>query len=233
MSAAEHIWRLHITLSSLAISGVDHDMPAPLATMPASPTKLYLPNEIWLEIASLCDLKDLWLSVRRVNQQLSACAERTVRNTFFQHATLIMTRAGPLGPETSRFRTIQSREGATSTPSDILMAVFYRTQTESGFSGPNNVCWWSQGLSIRRSREEQVRWDLELCGQRRIIVGLRPKFFLTDEHEEDDRFSVRWKTAMKLFCRPDDDTLPEHQPRGMRLKARKFGRRLDPSSLII
>ncbi|TKA24870.1 hypothetical protein B0A50_06599 [Salinomyces thailandicus] len=37
---------------------------------------VFLPNEIWLNIAAYCDPKDLWLSLRLINRQLQACVEQ-------------------------------------------------------------------------------------------------------------------------------------------------------------
>jgi hypothetical protein len=48
----------------------------------------YLPDEIWLHIASYCEVTDLWLSFRNVNQQLHRCAEHYFEDRYIPEIEL-------------------------------------------------------------------------------------------------------------------------------------------------
>ncbi|KAK3072530.1 hypothetical protein LTR53_006666 [Teratosphaeriaceae sp. CCFEE 6253] len=50
---------------------------------------LYLPSEVWLQVFSYCSLQDIWVTLRRLNRQLAACAEDvTIQSTLLSRFTV-------------------------------------------------------------------------------------------------------------------------------------------------
>lgn len=129
----------------------------------------HLPIEIWLLIASYCDPKDLWLSIRPINRQLQQCAEQYVKQEVLPHTILVLPVVIPTYdlrvPIRGRvvFKPLDPSPGL-----DFNGTIFCLDDTEPDYYRPHFLTRWAtmQDRDTGRLDARRIRWELELEGQR-------------------------------------------------------------------
>ena len=166
----------------------------------------HLPCEIWLLIASHCDPKDLWLSMRKVSQQLKECAEQHFEREILPQAVLSLPIAIPTydmrHPIRGRAVFLPSMKPSASEEGANSGRVFYSlVKTEPDFYESRFLSRWASMKSANAGHlNPGTSWQIDLCG-RTGRVGLKQGFVDDDEESVWDgtRVSFAWRPTMTLF----------------------------------
>ena len=167
----------------------------------------HLPNEIWLLIASYCELQDLWLSLRPVNNQLQQCTEQYFKHDVLPRTTLILPVVIPTYIQVPMrgkvvFNYIpQCLHAATGHSSE---RVIYRMEdTEPDFYRPHFLTQWvtMQDQESGRLDDRKLRWELELGGQCQSVNLYGSTAVKQGCAVGEARVSFGWRYLMTSFFR--------------------------------
>lgn len=180
------------------------DLYSVIANMP------HLPNEIWLEIITSCDPRDLWLSVRTSNRQLSDCVEQYVKDEVLPQITMTLHFALP------SYDIRQPMRG---------MAIFHHTKCiqsdrHTGSQDRVSYClsrtepehylerfldrWEGMREKADGSLGDSLLWDVQL-GDRIVKIGLKEGQIVVtqdvDLTREAAQLSFEWQSTLTRFFR--------------------------------
>lgn len=168
-------------------------------------TGLHLPNEIWLLIASYCEPKTLWLSLRQTNRQLRECAEQQFERELLPHVVLNLPVAIPTYDMRTQTRgraifNIEEKQPVCSRSDRVSYSLsgsepgLYRTHILS--------CWQRICKSAGGSLNEKMAWEMQLGEHMHGARLRRPTIDASQDSSTGDvRVSFDWKPAMTSFLR--------------------------------
>ncbi|KAI7487193.1 hypothetical protein D0860_04501 [Hortaea werneckii] len=176
--------------------------------------KPYLPNEIWLQIATYCDPRDLWLSLRLANHQLSSCVDQH----FLDHVLPTTTIALPITLPTYDIRNPlhgrailqcwarQQGDGGTEGgggggKKDRLL--YNLVKVEPAHARVQLLDRWTRmrdDAAGGRLDGKKVRWDVEL-GHARVRMPVRQARLeqVQDQEAEGPFLSFDWRPTFTRF----------------------------------
>ncbi|RMY91027.1 hypothetical protein D0861_03329 [Hortaea werneckii] len=143
--------------------------------------KPYLPNEIWLQIANYCDPRDLWLSLRMVNHQLSSCVDQHFLDQVLPGTTIALPITLPTydirnplhGRAILHCWARQGGGGGGGTKEGKDRLLYNLVKLEPAHARVQLLDRWTRMRDDAGGRlDGKVRWDLEL-GHARIRMPLR------------------------------------------------------------
>jgi hypothetical protein len=168
----------------------------------------HLPNEIWLFIATYCEPKDLWLSIRPVNRQLRQCAEQYIKREVLPQTKLILPVVIPtydvripirgkvvFNPLVASLTAKQASEFGT---------VIYRLDdTEPDYYRPHFLTRWAtmQDRETGHLDERRIRWEFDLGTQRRPINLYRPIAVKHECKAGETWISFDWRYMLTTYFR--------------------------------
>lgn len=167
----------------------------------------HLPNEIWLQIASYCEPRDIWLSLRPINHQLQDCAEQHFQDHWLPHITLALPIALPTydirNPIRGRalFHPVTNLNGEKD--EHRVVYLLHRTEPEhyhSHFLGR----WKGMCDSNTTWLNEKMKWEMrvgELCGAVKLKRPAIDQRVLGGEAVDYERFSFEWRASVTSFFR--------------------------------
>lgn len=168
----------------------------------------HLPNEIWLLIASYCEPRDLWLSIRPINSQLQQCAEQYIKQEILPHTTLLLPVVIPTYdvriPIRGKvvFKPILP-DSSTDNGCDFDGAVFCLHDTDPDYYRPHFLSRWAtmQDRETGYLDERRIRWEFELAGQRSPLSLHRPLAVKDGCEAGDARVSFDWRYMLSTYFR--------------------------------
>lgn len=183
---------------------------------------VHLPNEIWLQIATYCDAKDLWLSLRPVNRQLSACAEQHFNEFYLPQAVLDLKIRIPTydmrNPRQSSvtFRPLAIEAKAAIVDDGSSRATFCMFSSDPEYYASHFLSRWkgmveSQGGRLR----DQMQWGLSLCGRHGPVRLSDPNAVFVDEGgngEGQARLVFEWRETMTGFLESSRTVMIDDNP---------------------
>ncbi|KAI7335480.1 hypothetical protein KC315_g3215 [Hortaea werneckii] len=164
----------------------------------------YLPNEIWLQIATYSDPRDLWLSLRVVNHQLADCVDQH----FLDHVLPDTAIALPITLPTYDIRNplhgrailhCWARQGGKTEGQDRLL--YNLVKVEPAHARVQLLDRWTRMRDDAGGRlDGKVRWDLEL-GHARVRMPLRQARLerVQGEEAEGAFLSFDWRPTFTRF----------------------------------
>lgn len=173
-----------------------------------NPSMPHLPNEIWLLIASYCEPKDLWLSLRPVNRQLQICAEQHIKQAVLSLAVLSLPITLPTYDIRNPIRgkaVFHPLISKTPPPveSDSSDRIVYRLfETEPSYYRSHFFARWG---TLQRGHsgtlDERLRWELSIGGLS-VSVRLREPLAVTQDYEVGGlQVAFLWKPTTTCFFR--------------------------------
>lgn len=169
----------------------------------------HLPNEIWLLIASYCEPKDLWLSIRPINSQLQECAEQYIKREILPHTTLILPVVIPTYDARIPIRgqvifKPVPQGSKTDEGRDFDTAVFCLDDTDPDYYRPHFLTRWAtmQDRETGHLDEQRIRWGFELEGQRKAVSLHRPFAMKDGCRVGEARVSFDWRYMLTTYFRP-------------------------------
>ena len=164
----------------------------------------HLPNEIWLQIASHCDAKDLWLSLRPVDRQLQQCAEQQFEEAFLQTIVLCLPVAIPTYDMRSQTKgkAIFQVESEPSEKNEASRISYSLSRTEPAHYRPHFESRWRSMCPSGGSLSDRVAWEMSI-DERTDSVRLRQPIVYRDKPVATDEVQVsfEWKPTMTSFFR--------------------------------
>ncbi|KAI6883766.1 hypothetical protein KC363_g5734 [Hortaea werneckii] len=171
--------------------------------------KPYLPNEIWLQIANYCDPRDLWLSLRMVNHQLSSCVDQHFLDQVLPGTTIALPITLPTydirnplhGRAILHCWARQGGGGGGGTKEGKDRLLYNLVKLEPAHARVQLLDRWTRMRDDAGGRlDGKVRWDLEL-GHARIRMPLRQARLerVQDEEGEGAFLSFDWRPTFTRF----------------------------------
>ena len=169
---------------------------------------LYLPNEIWLLIASYCEPKDVWLSLRPVSRQIQICSEQHFKQAVLPFAILSLPITLPTydirNPIRGKavFHPLASKSCPPSGSGRSDRIVYRLAETEPTYYRSHFFARWDTlQKNHHGSLDERLRWELRLAGSS-SGVRLREPLAVTQDYEVGGlQVSFEWKSTMTTFFR--------------------------------
>ena len=168
---------------------------------------VHLPNEIWLLIASYCDVSDLWLSVRQSNRQLQRCAEQYFGDDVLPLATLSLPIVLPTYDIRNpiRGKAVFHPLNITSTQHSgevSCIVAFGLTETDPDYYRSHFKTRWS-GMqdSTSHQLDERLRWELNILGRGTLLSLKRLKAIRQGCGESEPKLEFEWMPTMTRFFR--------------------------------
>lgn len=164
----------------------------------------HLPNEIWLLVASYCDPKDLWLSIRPINRQLQQCADQYVKEEVLPRTILILPVVIPTYdvrvPIRGKvlFNPISPTQGL-----DFNASVYCLDDTEPGYYRPHFLSRWAtmQDRETGQLDDRRIKWELEFQGQCRPVSLHRSMAVKSGCRDDEARVSFDWRYMLTTYFR--------------------------------
>ncbi|RMY99317.1 hypothetical protein D0862_07174 [Hortaea werneckii] len=165
----------------------------------------FLPNEIWLQIATYCDPRDLWLSLRSVSHQLADCVDQH----FLDHVLPGTAIALPITLPTYDIRNplhgrailhCWARQGGRKTEGKDRL-LYNLVHVEPAHARVQLLDRWTRMRDDAGGRlDGKVRWDLEL-GHARVRMPLRQARLerVQGEEAEGAFLSFDWRPTFTRF----------------------------------
>ncbi|KAK5121608.1 hypothetical protein LTR85_004780 [Meristemomyces frigidus] len=166
----------------------------------------YLPNEIWLDIIAYCDPRDLWLSLRTTNRQLSECVEQYFGDDVLPKTVTSLPIALPTydirQPMRGKAifhhtRSNQSNEQASNRD----RASYSLSKTDPEHYRAQFLDRW-EGMREKAGGKlgDHLRWDMQL-NDKVVTMGLKEARI--EPHQtvgaEAAQLSFDWKPTMSRF----------------------------------
>lgn len=182
---------------------------------------VHLPNEIWLQIASYCEARDLWLALRPVSRQLLRCSEQQFKEEFLTKAVLHLRIRIPTydmrNPLQSRitFRPlgVQGDYHHNALPGRYVSRLtFILVETDPAYYQSHFLSRWKGMQDSQGGRlSDKMTWELDLCGEhetsalcaRTVPVHLQNPVAESHENDCEDqaRLSFEWMATVTSFFR--------------------------------
>ena len=168
---------------------------------------MQLPNEIWNHIIQMCESqKDLWLNLRRVNQQLEACVEKHFSDNIINDMVISLPIKLPTydarnqvgGKAVFRFYK-EHLEGLEESEGDSVF--FNLTEMEPEYQLVQFLGRW-RGMTDGGRVRETVKWDVKLP-ERHSSARLKDCCAVTDRDIDEGQALLRfdWKPTLTDFYR--------------------------------
>jgi hypothetical protein len=159
---------------------------------------VYLPDEIWLHIASHCDAADLWLSLRRVDRQLHRCAEQYFRDHHIPRMGLDLVVSIPSydmrNPQIGRATFYLETESEATAGHDSVGRVTFRHLgiAPAHYHSHFMARWTGMQRSSNGGLNERMHWNIYTRG---VSLNVRLKEAIIEETRDDDvaRLSFDWR----------------------------------------
>lgn len=169
---------------------------------------LHLPNEIWLQIASYCDPRDLWLSLRPTNRQLLECAEQYIKQEVLPKTTLFLQVVIPTYdmriPIRGQviFKPISHELTSTEEP-DSDAIVYCLGDTDSDYYLPHFLTRWStmQSRETGHLDARRLQWQFELNGKRDSVKLYQSRAIRHGCQSGEARVSFDWRYTLTSYFR--------------------------------
>ncbi|KAK6391672.1 hypothetical protein LTR65_004166 [Meristemomyces frigidus] len=166
----------------------------------------YLPNEIWLDIVAYCDPRDLWLSLRPSNRQLSDCVEQYFRDELLPQTVISLPIALPTYDIRQPMRgkaVFQYTECARGEGQSKDRVSYCFSKTEPWHYQAQFLDRW-QGMREKADGRlvDKLRWDIQLI-DKTVTVGLKEARIDAAQAVEAEAapLSFEWKSNMTRFFR--------------------------------
>ena len=168
----------------------------------------HLPNEVWLLIASCCQPRDLWLSLRPLSRQLQQCAEQFFEENLLPKTKLTLPVSFPTYDVRSPiygkavFLPLQVAVRLLDSHDDCRITYSLTETDPETYETQFRDRWSRMSKTADGYLDEKMKWEVQLF-DRRVDVKLKdPMATGTSRGADTDAIvSFDWKCSMTIFFR--------------------------------